>query len=110
MNALFIYGTLAPGQENAHIMDGMNGTWKKASVHGHRAQSGWGVHKGHPGLIPDSSGPAVQGLVFISDDLTAHWARLDAFEGEDYKRVGILATLSNGGTIKAQIYSVLPPA
>ncbi len=110
MNALFIYGTLAPGQENAHIMDGMNGIWRIASVHGRKVQSGWGADKGHPGLIPDPSGPTVQGLIFVSDDLAAHWPKLDAFEGSDYKRVEILATLTSGEKIKAQIYSVLPPS
>ncbi len=101
---LFVYGTLAPGEENAHIMDGMVGEWHKASVRGKRHNKGWGTHKGHPGFIPDANGDIVNGLVFISNDLPKHWARLDKFEGKDYRRVPIRAKLENGEIIEAQIY------
>ncbi|HFB54760.1 MAG TPA: gamma-glutamylcyclotransferase [Hellea balneolensis] len=107
---LFVYGTLAPGEENAHIMDGMDGTWHKATVRGQRISTGWGVHKGHPGLIPNAQGAAIEGLVFISDDLPNHWQRLDVFEGEDYQRVRIPARLSNGDIIQAYVYRVITPS
>lgn len=103
---LFVYGTLAPGEENAHIMDGMIGTWCKASVRGARSDQGWGVNNRHPGLIPDESGGIVDGLIFTSNDLPAHWERLDKFEGADYHRIPIKATLENGDNVVAQIYSV----
>jgi len=106
MTRLFVYGTLAPGKENAHIMDGMSGTWTQACVRGHLVQTGWGVHSGHPGLTPDKTGPLVLGLVFDSPDLPAHWDRLDKFEGADYKRVPIMARLEAGKKIKVHIYSV----
>ncbi len=109
MNSLFVYGTLAPGEENAHIMDGMTGTWHKASVRGKRFHVGWGVHSGHPGLVPDENGESVNGLIFMSSDLPAHWERLDKFEGADYQRVPITARLENGDKFETQIYSVLPP-
>ena len=105
--ALFVYGTLAPGEENAHIMDGMVGEWRKASVRGKRHKQGWGVHKGHPGFIPGENGDIVNGLVFTSSDLPANWSRLDKFEGADYKRIPIKATLEDGGIVLAQIYSVV---
>lgn len=104
---LFVYGTLAPGEENAHIMDGMVGEWRKASVRGMRHNKGWGVDKGHPGFIPDENGDIINGLVFVSDELPAHWERLDKFEGKDYLRVSIRARLENGEIIKAQIYSAV---
>lgn len=104
---LFVYGTLAPGEENAHIMDGMVGEWRKAYVRGKRHNKGWGVNSGHPGLIPDENGNVIDGLVFISDDLPENWPRLDKFEGADYKRILIKATLENGKTLDAQIYSVV---
>lgn len=104
---LFVYGTLAPGEENAHIMNGMLGTWRKATVRGKRSNTGWGMKNGHPGLVPDTQGDSVSGLVFISDDLPAHWHRLDKFEGVDYHRVAIKATLEDGTIIEAQIYSVI---
>ncbi|MCF6221426.1 MAG: gamma-glutamylcyclotransferase [Robiginitomaculum sp.] len=101
---LFVYGTLAPGEENAHIMDGMEGTWRKASVRGTRYDTGWGTAKKHPGFIPDENGDTINGQIFTSKDLPNHWARLDKFEGKDYKRIPIKATLQNGETIEAQIY------
>ncbi|PHQ59015.1 MAG: hypothetical protein COC03_07245 [Robiginitomaculum sp.] len=101
---LFVYGTLAPGEENARIMDG---EWRKASVRGKRNDKGWGVNKGHPGFIPDKNGDVVNGLIFTSNDLPANWARLDEFEGVDYKRVSIKATLENGDVIETQIYSAV---
>jgi len=103
-NILFVYGTLAPGEENAHIMDGMAGEWHKASVRGTRYATGWGTRKKHPGFIPDANGEIINGLIFTSDDLPKHWARLDKFEGKGYQRVPIQATLENGETIEAQIY------
>ena len=106
-NVLFVYGTLAPGEENAHIMDGMVGEWCKASVRGNRQNIGWGTHKGHPGFIPDEDGDVVNGLIFTSNDLPAHWSRLDQFEGVDYKRIPIKATLENGDVVDAEIYSVV---
>jgi len=106
-NVLFVYGTLAPGEENAHIMTGMDGEWCRASVHGKRNDKGWGVNKGHPGFTPDENGDVVNGLIFISNDLPANWARLDEFEGADYKRISIKATLENGDVIEAQIYSAV---
>jgi len=105
---LFVYGTLAPGEENAHIMNGMVGEWHPASVRGTRHDTGWGTQKKHPGFIPDENGKTIKGLIFISDDLPKYWPRLDRFEGKDYQRVPIQATLENGETLEAQIYSAMP--
>lgn len=108
MNTLFVYGTLAPGERNAHIMDGMVGSWQKASVRGQRFINGWGIHKLAPGFFPDPNGPIVAGLIFTSDDLPDHWARLDTFEGSDYERVEIEATLETGKIITSFIYRAIP--
>ena len=106
-NILFVYGTLAPGEVNARIMDGMDGEWRKASVRGTRHNIGWGIHKGHPGFKPNEDGDVVNGQVFISPDLPANWVRLDKFEGADYQRIPIKATLENGDIIEVQIYCVV---
>ena len=45
--------------------------------------------------------------VFTSDDLPAHWARLDAFEGEEYARVLIEVDLG-GQAVTAQLYALRP--
>ncbi len=104
-NALFVYGTLAPGEENAHIMDGINGCWLKATVRGRRYATGYGALKIHPGFFPDETAAPVSGLVFVSDDLPKHWSRLDAFEGPAYERVIITARLEDGCTMPAFIYA-----
>jgi hypothetical protein len=55
--------------------------------------------------VLDVDGGVVPGLVFTSDELPAHWARLDAFEGEGYARVPVTATLDDiGATVQAFVY------
>jgi gamma-glutamylcyclotransferase (GGCT)/AIG2-like uncharacterized protein YtfP len=34
MNQLFVYGTLRPNHENAHLLERIGGTWQKGYVHG----------------------------------------------------------------------------
>ena len=34
MNRLFVYGTLCPNRENAHILGEIGGDWQPAMVHG----------------------------------------------------------------------------
>lgn len=86
-NALFVYGTLAPGRSNAHVMEGLTGDWIPAKTQGTLYQKGWGAAEGYPGLVLNSEGEDVTGLLFVSDDLPEHWARLDDFEGEGYQRI-----------------------
>ena len=69
--------------------------------------SGWGSAAGYPGLRPDPKGPEVAVQVFESDDLPAHWPRLDAFEGDEYERVTVEADVG-GGTVAAQLYALKP--
>jgi gamma-glutamylcyclotransferase (GGCT)/AIG2-like uncharacterized protein YtfP len=104
---LIVYGSLAPGKSNHAQMDGMAGTWTPGVVQGHFHDAGWGAGEGFPGLTPDPAGPAVEVLVFASDDLPAHWARLDAFEGEDYRRVVVEVEIG-GAILPANIYAVAP--
>jgi len=84
---LFIYGTLAPGRSNHHIMNGMTGVWQKAVAKGHLGSCEWGPYKGYPGFTPSEHGTWVDGYLFSSPDLPQNWQRLDDFEGEQsYKR------------------------
>jgi len=101
---LFVYGTLAPGKPNAHVLADVRGTWQPASVTGRLLAEGWGAALGYPGIVLADDGDVVRGLVFSSDELAAHWARLDAFEGEGYERVLTLARLDDGATVDACIY------
>lgn len=101
---LFVYGTLAPGRANAHILAGVPGTWEPATVRGRLYADGWGAALGYPGLVLDGAGAEVDGLVFTSDALLEHWPRLDEFEGEGYRRVPTVATLRDGHVVPAYVY------
>ena len=101
---LVVYGTLAPGLANHHAMDGMTGAWLPARVRGHRRTSGIGEGGIYPGFVPDSTGPEHDVLLFVSPHLPAHFPRLDAFEGEDYARVEIVASVE-GQKVDAWVYA-----
>ena len=53
-----------------------------------------------------TSGEEVQGLVFSSEQLAAHWSRLDEFEGEGYERVLTKARLQDGSVVDAYVYEL----
>lgn len=103
---LFVYGTLAPGRPNAHVLADVPGTWTPATVRGTLLPDGWGAAIGYPGIVPSDAGDEVEGLVFSSEALATHWARLDDFEGEGYVRVPITARLGDGTRLEAQVYAL----
>lgn len=43
MESLFVYGTLRPGHENAHIMENIGGEWLPGYVRGTFYERGWGL-------------------------------------------------------------------
>ena len=102
VNKLFVYGTLAPGKPNEHILANTPGTWCEANVIGTLHQEGWGAALGYPGLVLDEHAENVTGLVFSSEQLPNLWPMLDEFEGEGYQRVLTTAEFTNG--TKAQVY------
>lgn len=108
MQRLFVYGTLAPGRPNAHVLAGIPGEWEPASVSGRLFQEGWGAAAGYPGIVLDEQGETVEGFLFSSQHLSAHWPRLDAFEGEGYQRVSTTATRKDGTVVEAYIYTLSP--
>ncbi|MBX2847432.1 MAG: gamma-glutamylcyclotransferase [Acidiferrobacterales bacterium] len=103
---LFVYGTLAPGEANEHVLKELKGTWQKGSVRGQLFQSGWGAAMGFPGIVLNPDGDEVGGQLFSSIDLKNHWSELDAFEGEGYNRVLTTVRLKNGDSVKAYIYEL----
>jgi len=103
---LFVYGTLAPGRPNTHVLAHVPGTWEAATVRGTLRQEGWGAAIGYPGIVVDERGGEVAGFVFSSEELDAHWARLDQFEGEGYVRMLVPAKLENGTFVQAYIYAL----
>ena len=103
---LFVYGTLAPGRSNAHVLAPIPGAWEPATVTGTLLPEGWGAAAGYPGIVLDEHGAEVAGFLFSSDALAEHWPRLDAFEGEGYERVLITATRRDGTAVEAYVYAL----
>ena len=101
---LFVYGTLAPGEVNEHLLATLDGSWVPARVFGTLHAEGWGHTHGFPALQLDPAATAVAGQIFCSEDLARHWARLDEFEGEAYRRVVTHAELINGGRCETCVY------
>ena len=56
-------------------------------MRGHLHPEGWGATEGYPAIVLDPRGEDVEVQVFESDELPAHWMRIDEFEGPDYRRV-----------------------
>lgn len=107
----FVYGTLAPGRPNDHILADVTGTWTPATVSGTLLEQGWGAAHGYPGIVLAGSDSAVEageveGLVLSSEELADHWDRLDEFEGAEYQRVTVRARFEDGSTVPAQIYAL----
>lgn len=107
---LAVYGTLAPGRPNEHRLSGLRGSWTPGVVRGTLLEDGWGAALGYPGIVLDADGPRVAVQLFTSDDLPAHWARLDDFEGDGYERVEVVVA-TDAGPLPAMIYvlAVAPP-
>jgi gamma-glutamylcyclotransferase (GGCT)/AIG2-like uncharacterized protein YtfP len=103
---LFVYGTLAPGRPNEHVLAEIPGTWEPATVRGRLIQEGWGAAAGYPGIVLDERGDEVAGLLFSAVSLDQHWARVDEFEGEGYERVPTRATLADGTVVDAYVYQL----
>ena len=102
---LAVYGSLAPGRANHHELAGLSGEWREGIVHGHFHPDGWGAALGYPAIVLDPAGPGVPVQVFTSPDLPAHWVRLDAFEGDGYRRIPCEA-MTASGAVSAYIYAL----
>ena len=101
---LFVYGSLKPGHENAHLLEAIGGTWQAATVVGVMRQTGWGAGMGYPALTLEATGDTVHGFVFTSERLADSWKMLDEFEGDDYERVAASVRLDDGRRITAYVY------
>ncbi len=103
---LATYGTLAPGRVNHGQLEDLEGRWLEGAVTGRLVEAGWGAVLGFPGLILDPGGGAVPVSLFESVDLPGHWDRLDAFEGEAYRRVAAQVDTSEG-RLEAYLYEIV---
>ena len=103
---LFVYGTLGPDRPNEHLLTAIGGSWKTATVTGTLRNEGWGAELGYPGIDLDENGEEVKGFLFVSQNLSAHWADLDKFEGDAYKRVLTKVEVEDGSVVDAYIYTL----
>ena len=101
---LFVYGTLAPGEPNEHILKKIGGRWEKASVKGRLYPLGWGAEYGYPAMVLDESAEPISGLIFSSDELNDFWPDLDKFEGDGYQRVITAIRQEDGSLVDAFVY------
>jgi gamma-glutamylcyclotransferase (GGCT)/AIG2-like uncharacterized protein YtfP len=101
---LFVYGTLAPGMPNEHVLADVPGHWESAIATGTLLEHGWAASLGFPALRLDAGGTEVEGFLFTSGALDELWERLDEFEGEEYERVVTEVRLADGRTVPAFTY------
>ena len=101
---LAVYGSLAPGEVNHHHLADLVGAWQSGTVRGRLIPHGWGDGLGFPALIWDQTADAVEVQLFTSEDLPAHWSRLDTFEGDQYRRILVSVELTDGRCVMANIY------
>ncbi|MDB4876829.1 MAG: AIG2-like family protein [Gemmatimonadetes bacterium] len=107
---LAVYGTLAPGEINHHVVSHIGGTWSSGYVSGKFSQNGWGAAHGFPGMqwIPDADSVRIQ--LLSASALPQHWPALDEFEGPDYLRILVPVTESAGSSdgmvILANLYEL----
>lgn len=104
---LIIYGSLAPGEANHHIISHINGIWLKAFIKGKIIDNGWATRTGYPEFkrASDKDSHSVEVLAFMSEELDDHWKQLDDFEAtESYKRTTITCELEGGQIVEAFIY------
>lgn len=86
---LAVYGSLRRGGRHHDELAGLAGTWRAGCVRGRL-----GERDGYPTLQPDADAPPCEVELFESDELPRHWARLDAFEGDGYRRVLVTVELA----------------
>jgi gamma-glutamylcyclotransferase (GGCT)/AIG2-like uncharacterized protein YtfP len=101
---LAVYGSLAPGRQNHHIVVPLGGTWTQGIVNGDLVTCGWGAAVGYPALYLRERGPAVPVHVLASDALRRTWPELDSFEGVEYCRV--LAAVWSDDSPQRELVSV----
>ncbi|WP_161993336.1 gamma-glutamylcyclotransferase family protein [Lacisediminimonas profundi] len=100
MTHIFTYGSLMFPEVWAHVVQGRHAA-QVASLAGFARHALHGQE--YPGMVA-SRGDSVRGVLY-SDVSTADVARLDRFEGDDYRRVQVVVAIENTReTVMASTY------
>src|SRR5919112_3372749 len=86
-HTLAVYGTLAPGQPNHHVLEPFGGEWTDGLIEGDLLPEGWATDLDYPGFRPRDGGEAVAVQVLSAPLLAAAWPTLDRFEGPRYQHI-----------------------
>jgi gamma-glutamylcyclotransferase (GGCT)/AIG2-like uncharacterized protein YtfP len=102
---LAVYGTLAPGRPNHHVVAPLGGGWTQGVIEGDLSPVGWGATLGYPAFAPRAGGAAVPVHVLRADSLPAAWPELDRFEGPGYRRILVPVFTAGPGDAR-RLYTV----
>ena len=104
-HTLAVYGTLAPGQPNHHVVAPLGGEWTEGLIEGDLFPVGWGATLGYPAFLPRAGGPSVAVKVLTSPMLATAWPALDHFEGSEYRRI-LVPVFRPGPADERRLYTV----
>lgn len=96
---LVVYGSLAPGEPNHHIIEHLGGEWMPCEIRG--VFGAWAGYRTFT-WVPD--GTSMPALLLTSELLPAAWPSLDDFEGDAYRRI-LLPVEVEGRGIVANVYA-----
>ncbi|HEU4452573.1 MAG TPA: gamma-glutamylcyclotransferase [Longimicrobium sp.] len=102
---LAVYGTLAPGQPNHHVVAPMGGEWTAGVIEGDLSPMGWGATLGYPAFVPRAGGANVAVHVLTAPALADAWPALDEFEGAGYRRI-LVPVFSPAAGDERRLYTV----
>ena len=104
---LAVYGSLRPGEKNAHLLAELAGEWSEGVVFGTLRPIRAGYAKGYSGLTLDEAGDPVAVALLSSRDLPGFWPSLDAFEGFEFVRT-IAKVRVGARSVEASLYEWRP--
>jgi len=103
---LFVYGSLAPGEVNEHVLAPLHGSWQPGKVRGTLHPEGWGATYGFPAVRLNNADASILGKLFHSSELPSQWDMLDEFEGSAYRREITEVSLFDDTIVKGYIYTL----
>jgi len=103
---LAVYGSLRPDGENHHVVEDLEGRWRRGFVRGRLLEEGWGAGMGYPAMVWEPDAGRVEVALLESAGLPSAWPRLDAFEGAEYRRILVPVRDDGGVSAVANLYAL----